>query len=127
MNNLNEIVTEFNNESINFAMTMKQICPESLIANNIEYLQNIINNNKTYAISQFTIYVLKYKPQIDSFNEKFFLEGDFSGDVKNKQGFISKIFELKNVWKTLSASNKKGIFLIMQVLCYYSQQYLSLQ
>ena len=118
-----QIINDFNEEAINFANQLAEVCPDSILSGNVGYLQQTINKNSSFLIDQFTLYVLKYKDQIDNKNNDFFLKTDFSKDASGKSTVIGKIFELKDTWGKLSQDNRDGIFTIMQILCYYSEQY----
>jgi hypothetical protein len=123
MTEIQQLISDFNEESINFANQLTEVCPDSIISGNVGYLQQLIKKNPKYIIDQFTLYVLKYKKQIDSEDNDFFLKNEFAKDSSDKKNVIGKMFELKDIWTKLSNDNKKGIFTIMQILCYYSEQY----
>jgi len=123
MANSNKIIKDFNEEALSFAIQMGQLFPKSTIANNISYLKLMIKTRRKYLINQFTVYVLKYKDQIDNNDEKFFTENNYSDESSKNDNIISKVFEFKSIWSQLSEENKSGIFQVMQILCYYSQEY----
>ena len=118
-----ELIMDFNNEVANFANVVSALCPTSMISNNIDYFHIVVKKYPNFIIDQFSIHVLQYKEMIDSQNEDFFLKSEFAKETKGDANIINQVFEMKNVWKVLSDENKKGVFLIMQVLCYYAEQY----
>jgi len=123
MSNIQTIVKEFNEEALNFTIQMGQLLPSYPIAKNLDLIKSVMKLRPKFIIEQFVLNVLKYKDQIDSNDENFFLENKFSDETKGDTDIISKVFEFKDVWKNLSSKNKQGIFQVMQVLCYYAQQY----
>lgn len=117
-----QLINDFNNEAISFSLQIGKLCPKSTIAKNLNYIKSIIKNNPQYVINQFTLHILKYKNQIDNYEEKFFTDNDFS-DEATDNSVISIIFEFKSIWSELSEDQKTGIFQVMQILCHYSQEY----
>lgn len=123
MSEYKQIIKDFNGEAINFVTQLSKLAPKSIFAGNTSYLKGILKIYPKYMIDQFTIYILKYRDQIDAENNSFFMDIDFTKETGGDDNAISKIFEIKNIWKTLSEDNKKGIFTIMKILCYYSSKY----
>lgn len=123
MSNIQTIVKEFNEEALNFAIQMGQLLPNYPIAKNLDLVKSVMKLRPKFIIEQFVLHVLKYKDQIDSNDENFFLENKFSDETNGDADIISKVFEFKDVWKSLSSKNKQGIFQVMQILCYYAQEY----
>jgi len=119
------IIQDFNNIIIDLANQLTVICPNSLIANNIDLLKKIINNNSTKnkIIEIFIAYVLPYKKQIDMGDEIFFLNNSFDKETNGQNAWVSKIFEFKNIWKELKNENKTYVIQYMQILCKLAQEY----
>jgi hypothetical protein len=117
-----EIEKEFNELFVTFINDISRICPNSLISNNINIINKFITNEPTKVLDLFTKHVLKYKNYIDKGDENFFLNHNYSDDFNDKNNFM-KVFEFKNIWKTLNTENKENIILYMQYLCGLSLKY----
>lgn len=129
--NKEEISENFNKIAIDFIYALKTICPHSIIASNVDIIETLINTKSTKSVllDQFTLNVLKYKDQIDANDDNFFLNNSFTKETvnaKNGKHVSMVIGELKNLWSDLNRENKTRIFEYMQVLCYYSHEYLLL-
>jgi len=135
---LQEIVSSFNTTALEFVSQLKKICPHSLIANNVDALESIMNNkaSERKVLDQYALHVLKYKGQIDSYDEDFFMNNDFTAEASNALGELDKkpnvgsittlICELKDMWKTVESDNKRKVFDYLRVLSYYAQEYVLL-
>lgn len=123
---INEIVDNFNNVTVDFINQLKIVCPYSVIANNIDAVEILINNENTKQkiIDQFTFYVLKYKDKIDEHCEEFFLNETFEHESLGNSSIMMLITEIKDIWITLCQDDKKRVFDYLMVMCYYSQEYL---
>lgn len=121
-----EIIDNFNNIAIEFINQLKIVCPHSVIANNVDAIEMLINNQATKSkiIDQFTFYVLKYKDKIDEHNEDFFLHETFETESSGNSSIIMLISEIKEAWKNLCNDDKNKIFDYLRVMCFYSQEYL---
>lgn len=125
---MEQIVNDFNDIAINMLSELRKIIPHSIILNNIDLIEGITKNNKSkhVLIDNFVLHVLKYKKEIDSENEDFFLKNNFD-DLKNKQNnnILKIIKEIKDMWKSLGndKENKKNIFGYFKVLCFYAEKY----
>lgn len=124
---MDELIKNFNDIALQMLGELKKIMPHSILLQNADLLKAFTQNesNKTVIIDGFVVHVLKYKDQIDSNDENFFLAHDFNDEVQNsKNSSIVKIInEVKSMWKELSDENKQSIFGYLQVLCFYSQEY----
>ena len=131
---MDKIIDDFNDVLMTFIKELKKICPHSLITNNADVVEGIINSasTKKMPIEQFVLNVLEYKNQIDEYNESFFLSREFKmkADLTIKDskyiktsGFMNILGDVESIWTTLSDDNKKNIFDYMQVLCYYAQEF----
>jgi hypothetical protein len=123
--NIQQTVEGFNNVVIDFMNQLKIVCPYSTITNNIDIISDALNseNTKNKVIDQFTYYVLKYKTQINEYDENFFIESTFEKETKGDNGLMQLMDELKVIWVKLCPDDKKKVFDYLRVLCYYSEQY----
>ncbi len=84
---------------------------------------------KEACIEQFAIHFLPHAHDINNSNEEAFLAMDIQNELKShvpdeyKDASIMKVFELRKVWHTLTAENKKFVFEYMQTLIYYATEY----
>ncbi len=130
MNNKKEnIIDEFLSTLITFANNLADVCPDSIIGNNITKIRNVLKNPefRTKIIDMFVAKILIYKKEIDEGDENFFLKekkyDDDLKDVKYGDVIYGKIFEFKNIWNQLNRKNKDTVILYMKLLCYYAQEY----
>jgi hypothetical protein len=120
---MEEIINNFNTIALEFATQIGTVCPTSFIANNIDILTRVIKQEPQKILDLFVEYVLKYKPQIDAKDEKFFMNNTFSNDIEGNSDAIGKIFEFKTFWKQLSHHNKEIVQQYMQFLCQLALSY----
>ena len=125
------VMNDFNNMVLDLASQLAILCPTSIIANNIDVLQRLIKKNSKSVIDIFVIYVLKYKPQIDSGDDAFFMTNAFDSEISavgnsvNDNDLIRKAFEFKSIWKQLKQENRDVVKQYMQILCQLSLSYIS--
>jgi hypothetical protein len=120
-----QIIQDFNNMIIDLANQLTQLCPNSIIANNINNITDIIKRYPKKVIDLFVIYVLKYKQQIDSGDENFFMNKTYDDDLKDHNHLINKIFEFKNIWSQLNKQNRLVVQQYMQYLCQLALEYIN--
>lgn len=120
-----ELIKDFNDVLLSLAMNVADVCPSSFIGSNIDFINKTItqNNSSNKFIESFCLSVLQYKEQIDSGDEKFFLNKDYKNDLKGYNDILSNVITLKSVWKELKPENKQIVMTSMQILCELSQQY----
>lgn len=135
MDNKDELLDTFNEVLTDFANNLAYIAPTSIIGNNIKEINKIIKNrvHRELFINKFILNVLVFKNKIDKNDESFFLGDNFTKRVldhkeikeaaTDEKTIMSKIFELKSIWGTLSSANKSIIFEYMQTLCNIAQEY----
>lgn len=130
-NNLDNIVDDFNIMMSDLIHNIADICPNTIIGNNVGYMEKLIKkkDNNRKLIDLFISKVLIYKPQIDEGNDDFFLNKSYDDDIttvdtnKNSEYISGKIFEFKDIWFKLKYENKQLIIQYMQLLCQLSQEY----
>ena len=75
--------------------------------------------NPRKLLELYDVYVLDFKEHIDTKNESFFIDHDFT-DValknKNEKMTFNLVHKIKEYWKDLSASNKDITWKYFQVL-----------
>jgi hypothetical protein len=118
-NEINILRENFNSLSLTLISFLSKISNNPLFKIYNKMLVKIIKNNPNKLIDVFIINVLKYKEQIISEDEKFFMEYSTNDKEDNL-----KIFEFKNIWKSLDELNKKRIKSYMKILCEISSKYL---
>lgn len=121
-----ELVDDFNMTLLDLVNNIADICPESLIGNNIKSIRETFNKveNKESFIGVFITKILKYKDRIDKGDEDFFLNITFD-DVSNgnNRDTLIEIFKFKNIWKKLTRNNKDIIIEYLKILCALAEQY----
>jgi hypothetical protein len=126
-----DTIFDFNNMVLELASQIAILCPTSIIANNIDILQQLIKKNPKSIIDIFVMYVLKYKPLIDSGDDEFFLNNTFERELSvvgnniNDNDLVKKAFEFKTIWKQLNQQNRDVVKQYMQFLCQLSLTYIS--
>jgi len=86
-------------------------------------LKGITQAQPEKILELFIMYVLKYKQQIDSGDEDFFMANSFKSETEDDSDMLQKIFEFKNIWKSLNVQNKKIVKQYMQYLCELALQH----
>ena len=126
-----QIVDDFNSTLTDLINNIADICPDTLISDNKNIIKKMLSkpDTRTKAIDTFVAKILIYKPQIDRGDEKFFLGKSYDDDLTNVSNgsdsntLSTKIFEFKNIWKSLSPENKDFVIQYMQLLCLLAQNY----
>lgn len=128
MAEVNQLIVQFNDQLYDMAKKIARACPTSIIGQNIDFFEDIISKaeHRTKFIDLFMARVLKHREQIDNFNENYFLqEHNYDEDLKKEgyQKWTDRVFEFKSIWKKLDDITKKQVFLSMQILCMYAEDY----
>lgn len=124
-----ELVGDFNNILLALSHNIAKVCPTSIIGSNINMINKLLKNTHqpTKFIELFCIKVLKYKEQIDSGDESFFMnKNNYEEDVDGKESIMDIVSSLKSVWMELKRENKDIVILNMQILCELAQEYYKL-
>lgn len=125
------VVADFNNMVIDLASQLSMLCPTSIIANNLDILNQLIKKNNRVIIDIFVMYVLRYKPRIDAGDDEFFLNNSFDNELNevgreiDDNDMIKKAFEFKTIWKQLKTENREVVKQYMQFLCQLALTYIS--
>lgn len=120
-----QLTKDFNSSLEELLNFLKDKSPESILLKNVDLVMTAIKKNPEKPIEQFVIYVLKYKDKIDKGDEEFFLNKDYSSEIKGGSSSLSDVLTFKSIWKKLSSNDKKFVIASMQILAYCSQQYFS--
>lgn len=124
------IATDFNSVILDFARNLADVCPESLIASNIDYVEKIMRrlrpDDKEKFIGIFVANILQYKDKIFEGEEDFFLKKSFKEDLEGENFLLDNIFEFKGIWHSLKPENKELVRYYMQLLCVLGQDYFDL-
>lgn len=127
-------VSDFNTLLLDLVDQIIILFPKSILAGNKDVIEMIMEKNNKKIIDYFVMYILKYKKQIDSGDESFFLENTFSEDItsackeadkRDTNDIFKKAFEFKTMWKTINKENKKVIIQYMQMLSSLALNYAS--
>jgi hypothetical protein len=125
-----QTIQDFNETLLSLALNFAQVCPKSIIGSNIDIIEKIIKNinknkkNFTKFIDVFCIKVLKYKNQIDSGDDEFFMNKSYDDDLKDQnESYLNYVLSIKTVWNQLSRENKEIVKQYMQILCTLAQEY----
>lgn len=126
-----DCINNFNSVLKDFAQNMAYTCPDTIIGQNIGYINRTLDNlrDKEKFIDLFCAKILIYKPVLDNDNnpeerEQFFLKKSYDNDLKgtDAEGF-DRIFIFKDIWKGLKQENKDMVILYMKALAELAQEY----
>lgn len=120
-----ETVTNFNNMLFDLASQIAMICPTSIIATNIDIVKRLIKREPKKIIDIFVMYILKYKKQIDSGDDAFFINNKFTSEIGDDNSLLDKVFEFKTLWTQLNQDNRDIVKQYMQYLCQLALAYIS--
>lgn len=123
---INQLINDFNDTLLSLAQNIASVCPNSFVGVNIRDIEKVIRRKDNYKkfIDLFCLRVLQYKNEIDSGNDNFFMEKDYTVDLKNQETVqFGHVLSLKNVWTQLKPENKNICKMHMQILCELTQQY----
>jgi hypothetical protein len=126
-----DCINNFNSILKDFAQNMAYICPDTIIGQNIGYINKTLDNlkEKEKFIDLFCAKILIFKPVLDNDDnpkerEQFFYKRSYDDDLKgtDAEGF-DRIFIFKDIWKNLKQENKDMVILYMKALAEIAQQY----
>ena len=105
-----QVILDFNDTLLSLAQNISMICPKSIIANNIKDIEKAIKKKDNFAkfIDFFSVKVLKYKDEIDSGDESFFMNKDYNDDLSDQNSsYLNHVISLKSIWGLLKKENKE--------------------
>jgi hypothetical protein len=125
---MDQIIDDFNSTLLCMAENIANVCKNTIVGNNIDFIKKTIknSNNRTIFIETFVTKILQYKNEIYNKNDSFFLNKSYDDDFKNIEGgskILNYIFEFKSIWKSLNPENKDIFIDYMKILCELSQEY----
>lgn len=110
---LNEIKSDFFALIITFIENLKNVAPNTIVSHFADDIIRTFNNKheQDKIISMFALKVLPFKINIDNKDESFFLEKNYDKETKGEHSdIINNVFNLKEIWQTLSTNDKNIIF-----------------
>lgn len=117
------LIENFNKYVETLVNFISKISDNPLVSFYKPMIDQVIQKKSPKIIDLFTINIfMKYGDRIMNNDEEYFLNGEFSDDNNT----ITKIFELKKIWKYLSNQNKETIKSYMILLCQISKKYLDI-
>ncbi len=131
-----QIVTSFNNYLMSLIKQLSLACPNSIIANNKDWVISFIYNQPNKFIELFMYYILKDKDRIDAGDDDYFLSkrnyNEIVTDFTTSHGgenssLLEKVFEFQTIWYQLNINNRLAIKEYMKILCDLSLDYFKLQ
>ena len=119
---MNQLVVDFCECLLALAVNVADICPNSLIGNNIKHVKTIITTpkNKVELIMLFIEQVMPFKVEIKKREESFFMDKKCDGLDSD---MMSKIFEFRSIWASLKPENKKIFIDTMIILCEVAEEF----
>ena len=126
-----QIVKDFN---ALLEAVIQQVAP--LTGNSYHLLfKNLIKMNALLPIQTFNEHAYRWKTQIDSRDEAFFLNTDnvknaaneVGHDISDNEAVLNQIFHLQGVWNTLDKTSKDNLWEMLQALQMLSEQYKALK
>jgi hypothetical protein len=109
---------------------IQQVAP--LTGNSYHLLfKNLIKMNALLPIQTFNEHAFKWKKQIDSRDEAFFLNTDnvknaaneVGHDISDNKDILDQIFHLQGVWNNLDRTSKDNLWEMLQALQMLGDQY----
>lgn len=115
---INQIVVDFNNTLLTLLVNVANICPNSIVGNNLKEIQREFKKQSNFFkfIDFFCLNILKYKDNFEMF---------FNTNNNNNTNKIEEILKLKSIWPQLTKENQNNVILYMNILCELSQIYFS--
>ena len=114
----------FNNYSETLVSFLSKIAPRSSIIMYKPYIEKLCKANSNKIIDTFVINGLIHEEKIMREDEEYFM--GMSVSEKDDSDKLRKIFQFKNVWKTLSSEDKHTIKSYMKLLCVIARKYFDL-
>jgi len=127
-----DILTKFNKYVMGMILGMIDLIPYSGFVSKGTIKRRLIEHctpRNTKLIEQFILEVLEYKEEINNFDEDFFLREEFERTVETRVAqktntsigeFLTRI---RGRWNGLHDDKKREIFMDLQNLCGYAEEY----
>ena len=117
------LISHFNDNSIVLVTFLKNYTKNQILDQIYPIIQNLVKEKSNKLIDLFVLKVLKYEDHIMEGNEDFFIGKDYESETSSNKSIISKIFEFKELLKTLDDLNKNRIKEYMKLLCRIARRY----
>lgn len=130
MQNLKTIIQDFSTLLLQFLENTYILCPNTILSNNKNFVNNFISDNPEIIIKFFTKNFIQYKKELNDNPTLFLSTHNFSSDIEHideLKGFnFSQIFIFQQIWNNLNDHNKNIIIDYMQYLFQLAEMYLNL-
>ncbi len=124
-NQKNEIITSFNTIGMYMINYLSGKSPKSFFGCNQSFIETFFKHRPREGIALFIQNVYsndEYRTSIKNGDDTFFLHESFN-EAKS-EGYESKIFEFKDLWKNLDEDSKSLIKESMQMLIEHAETYI---
>jgi hypothetical protein len=122
-------IKEFNGQIEDFLEYIVLICPkdEKSIKSKMSKYKTLFSTtkkiNKTLVIDNFILNLLCYEEQINSRDEKFFLNLNIDDNIKDNDKLVVQLTQLKTIWHKIDDDNRNKVFDYLIVITYWARQY----
>jgi hypothetical protein len=134
---LAEIIKNFNLQMEEFLDVIESIHNDDNIKKARLMVKTLNKINATKIIEQFIINIIPYSEKIYNKDEHYILNLD-TDEIRDKltnikvknttqEEKILEVMKLKNLWLNLDTNDKEAIWEYLQLLTYYSQEYLKIK
>ena len=120
--NANQLADEFNNTSINLLDLLYSFNNDDNIIFYKTTVNNLIKIDKKKMIELFIIHCLEYKDKFENKDKNFFINMHLKTDIKNKS--LLEVINIKKQIQNLDDLKINIIFEHLELLCYFSKEYL---
>lgn len=118
----NQLADEFNNTSINLLDLVYSFNNDDKIIFYKTTLNNLIKIDKKKMIELFIIHCLEYQDKFEKKDKEFFINMDLKSQITNKS--LLEVINIKKQISSLDDIKINMIFEHLDLLCYFSQEYL---
>jgi hypothetical protein len=123
---IEELKVGFNNIADQLAHVLIKIAPNSSLATFEKEFNTLIRQKSNKLIDTFVIDVLLvHKDKILAGDDTYFMGQEFKNVTNGDSANISRVFEFKEIWKSLSPESKLSIKQYMKILTLTADKYLT--
>lgn len=123
--NANQLADEFNNTSINLLDLIYSFNNDDSILFYKTTINNLILINKKKMIELFIINCLEYKDKFENKDKEFFFNMNLEKKITHSN--LLKIINIKKQIQNLNDIKINIIFEHLELLCYFSKEYLEIK
>jgi hypothetical protein len=120
-------IKDFNSATIEFIDFVAKICPVDDIRKDLCAYKNLariaINANSRKLIDNYVVHVLKYKDNIENYDEEFFINKKFDDNEGGNEVSMMESMKFKDIWQLLDDKQKKNIFNRVIKMTSYAELY----